>query len=207
MKQKNPRTRKRLPASERKELILDAAMRTFVEFGYHGAIMDTIAERASVTKPILYRHFPSKLDLLLSIVDRADKQLRNNMIDTTAKIGNLYEIIEREVKAHFDFVEKYDMGYRLIYESDLHVDKEVSERIKKTRLDIIDNVAESIRLNTNPAELSIQDAEIIGLMLVSIVESVAMSWINTRDKPREQYERNLIKGIFRILAKLPPRRV
>ena len=46
---------KRLPALQRREVILDAAMRAFVEFGYHGAHMDVIAERSGVTKPILFK--------------------------------------------------------------------------------------------------------------------------------------------------------
>ena len=41
----------------------------FVAQGYHAAAMDDIAERAGVSKPVLYQHFPGKLDLYLALLD------------------------------------------------------------------------------------------------------------------------------------------
>ncbi len=37
--------------------------------GYHGAAMDDIADRAGVSKPVLYQHFPGKLELYLGLLD------------------------------------------------------------------------------------------------------------------------------------------
>ena len=37
--------------------------------GYHAAAMDDIADRAGVSKPVLYQHFPGKLDLYLALLD------------------------------------------------------------------------------------------------------------------------------------------
>jgi AcrR family transcriptional regulator len=204
MKEEEDKPRKRLPASERKELILDAALHTFVEYGYHGAIMDTIAERANVTKPILYRHFPSKMDLLLAIVERSGGELRKSMIDSSSTVDDLYERIRHDVKAHLDFVESSEMGYRLVIEGEFHVSKEISEIIVGTRNAIIDNVAASIINNVDPALVPPEKAEAIAVMIVGMVEFTAIHWINSQDKPRELYEENLVRGIFGILAGLPP---
>lgn len=197
-------SKKRLPASQRKELILDAALRTFVESGYHGATMDTIAERANVTKPILYRHFPSKLDLLLAIVERAGDELRSSMIEPNSPFVDLRERIRHDVKAHFDFVERREMGYRLIIESNLQVSEEISDRIAALRNDIKDIVAESIYNNVDPTQVSRDQAEVIAVMIVGMVESTAIHWINSGELPRELYEETLVRGIFGILAGLPP---
>ena len=43
----------------------------FVAQGYHAAAMDDIAERAGVSKPVLYQHFPGKLDLYLALLDQS----------------------------------------------------------------------------------------------------------------------------------------
>ena len=204
MKEEEAKPRKRLPASERKELILDAALRTFVEYGYHGAIMDTIAERADVTKPILYRHFSSKKELLLAIVERSGKELRNSMIEPDSPFIDLRERIHHDVKAHFNFVERREMGYRLIIEGNLHVSKEASDLIAGIRADIKDIVSESIYNNVDPDQVSREQAEVIAVMIVGMVESTAVHWINSGDMPREIYEDNLVQGIFGILAGLPP---
>src|SRR5437870_12378928 len=59
----------RLPRSARRKQLLAAAQEVFVAQGYHAAAMDDIAERAGVSKPVLYQHFPGKLDLYLALLD------------------------------------------------------------------------------------------------------------------------------------------
>ena len=62
--------RKRLPAAERRAVIIEAAGRLFGERGYDGATLDEIAAVSGVTKPILYRHFADKQDLYLALLRR-----------------------------------------------------------------------------------------------------------------------------------------
>ena len=55
--------------AERRAQLLDAALGVFVQNGYHAAAMDDIAGRAGVSKPVLYQHFPGKLELYLALID------------------------------------------------------------------------------------------------------------------------------------------
>ena len=55
--------------------LLGAAQEVFVAQGYHAAAMDDIAERAGVSKPVLYQHFPGKLDLYLALLDQHSDDL------------------------------------------------------------------------------------------------------------------------------------
>ena len=59
----------RLPRDERRAQLLVAALEVFTAAGYHSAAMDEIADRANVSKPVLYQHFPSKLELYLAVLD------------------------------------------------------------------------------------------------------------------------------------------
>ncbi|HVW34934.1 MAG TPA: helix-turn-helix domain-containing protein [Acidimicrobiia bacterium] len=52
--------RTRLKAEERRELIVDAARRVFLDAGFAGARTRRIAEEAGITEALLYRFFPSK---------------------------------------------------------------------------------------------------------------------------------------------------
>ena len=65
----------RLPRSARRAQLLEAAQEVFVEPGYHAAAMDEIADRAGVSKPVLYQHFPGKLDLYLALLDQHSGEL------------------------------------------------------------------------------------------------------------------------------------
>lgn len=52
-------TSQRMPRDQRRAQLLSAAREVFVSQGYHSAAMDEIAERAGVSKPVLYQHFPA----------------------------------------------------------------------------------------------------------------------------------------------------
>jgi AcrR family transcriptional regulator len=56
-------TRKRMPAAERREVIVSTATEVFSERGYDGASIDEIARRSGVSAPVVYDHFASKQDL------------------------------------------------------------------------------------------------------------------------------------------------
>jgi AcrR family transcriptional regulator len=197
--------KKRLPASERKKVILDAAQRTFVEFGYHGALMDTIAERAEVTKPILYRHFPSKLDLLMAILDRAGEELRDSLLRPDPEEMDWLTSTRYSIHAYFDFVVRSEKAFLLIYATDLNVDRKASERITQIREGIIKIVADMIASYTDPSIMPRQDIDVLAIMLVGMVETTVIHWMNNKDIPYEIYEDNLIRATASILARLPAR--
>jgi AcrR family transcriptional regulator len=61
--------RRRLPAAERRALILEAALRTFAQKGYGGAAMDEIAAGAGISKAVVYDHVASKRELYTQLLD------------------------------------------------------------------------------------------------------------------------------------------
>src|SRR5256885_13384504 len=76
----------RLPRNARRAQLLAAAQDIFAANGYHAAAMDDIANRAGVSKPVLYQHFPGKLELYLALLDtHADELVRRlgEAIDAT----------------------------------------------------------------------------------------------------------------------------
>ena len=67
---------RRLPAGERREAIVRAALKVFTSTSYAGATTAEIAREAGVTEPVLYRHFASKRDLWLACLDVAWDETR-----------------------------------------------------------------------------------------------------------------------------------
>lgn len=64
----------RLPAAKRREQLLDVAESLFAQQGYAGATTAQIAKAAGVTEPIIYRHFKSKRDLFVALIERTGKR-------------------------------------------------------------------------------------------------------------------------------------
>jgi len=61
----------RLPAAKRREQLLDSAATLFASRGYARATTSELAKAAGVTEPIIYRHFKSKRDLFIALIEQA----------------------------------------------------------------------------------------------------------------------------------------
>ena len=78
----------RLPAAERRQAIVAAALRVFVAGSYRGSTTAEIAREAGVSEPILYRHFASKRDLYLGCLEAAWVGLRDALDAELAELGD-----------------------------------------------------------------------------------------------------------------------
>jgi AcrR family transcriptional regulator len=81
-------SRARLPAAERRQAIVEAALRVFVAGSYSGATTSDIAREAGVSEPILYRHFDSKRELYLACLDSAWQSFRTAIDVKLAELGD-----------------------------------------------------------------------------------------------------------------------
>lgn len=62
--------RHRVPASERRDALIDAAIHEFAHGGLHGTPVDRIARRVGVAQPYVFSLFASKRELFLAAVER-----------------------------------------------------------------------------------------------------------------------------------------
>jgi AcrR family transcriptional regulator len=63
-------TRKRVPAAERRDALIEAAVHHFAHGGLHGTKVSAIATEVGVAQPYVFSLFPTKRDLFLAAVDR-----------------------------------------------------------------------------------------------------------------------------------------
>ena len=73
--------------------------------GYHAAAMDEIAERAGVSKPVLYQHFPGKLELYLALLDEHTAELGARVREALESTTDNHIRVDSCVAAYFDFVD------------------------------------------------------------------------------------------------------
>ncbi len=63
-------SRQRVPASERRDALIDAAVHEFAQTGFYGTPVDRIARRVGVAQPYVFSLFHSKRELFLAAVER-----------------------------------------------------------------------------------------------------------------------------------------
>ena len=67
----------RMPAGQRRELVLGEAMAAFAVHGYAGTSTEDVARRAGISQPYLFRLFPTKKALFLALVERCFRRVRD----------------------------------------------------------------------------------------------------------------------------------
>lgn len=77
--------RKRVPAEERREQVIEAAMDVVSRAGIHGASTAEIAQRAGISHAYLFRLFPTKDELMIAVTGAAGQRMHQEMI----KVGEL----------------------------------------------------------------------------------------------------------------------
>ena len=79
-------TKQRMPAAERRELVLDAAVAEFAVHGLAGTSTEDVARRAGISQPYLFRLFPTKKALFLALVDQCYRRVADTF---TSAAGDL----------------------------------------------------------------------------------------------------------------------
>ncbi len=191
----------RLPRSARRAQLLEAAQAAFVESGYHAAAMDDIADRAGVSKPVLYQHFPGKLELYLALLDKHSEALEQLVRDALASTQDNKERVYAAISAYFDFVSRDGAAFRLIFESDLTNESAVRNRLDAVGLVCAEAVAEVIAEDTG---LSRAESMLLASGLGGLAPVVARSWLHSdRSVPRDQAVQLLTSLAWRGIAGFP----
>jgi AcrR family transcriptional regulator len=169
----SPVRQPRLPREERRRQLLDAAQRVFVEHGYHDTSMDDIAVAAAVSKPVLYQHFPGKHELFLDLMDTQLARLQDALAGALASTTDNKERVRATIRANFQFMDRPDRAYRLIFDSGLNNDPEVAERIEAMDHRFATDIAEIIATDTR---LSHEEALLLGHGLAGLVQTASRHW-------------------------------
>jgi AcrR family transcriptional regulator len=175
----SPRRGNRLPRDERRSQLLIAASEIFVDRGYHAAGMDEIAERAGVSKPVLYQHFSSKLELYLAVLHRHVDNLVSGVRQALRATTDNEQRLRSAVQAFFDFIEHDSQGYKLIFENDNVTEPQVAAQVRVATESCIDAVFDLISADSG---LDPHRARMVAVGLVGISVDCARYWLDT-DRP------------------------
>ena len=89
--------------AQRRAQIISIATGQFAQEGYHATSMDAIAASIGVSKPVLYQHFESKLDLFLTVLDEAIDNLNRMLATLLDSVHDRRERVYSTIKSFFMF--------------------------------------------------------------------------------------------------------
>lgn len=97
-------------------------MRLFAERGYGGATTAELAKAAGVTEPIIYRHFSSKKDLFVAVIDQASEMITHTWERQLRTASNPAQRLRRLIGANPMVSDRGRGIYRVIVQAMTEID-------------------------------------------------------------------------------------
>ena len=174
----------RLPADQRRLQLLEVARARFSAQGFHSTSMDEIAEAAGVTKPVLYQHFPGKLELYVAVLQSYVDSLISGVRQALRSTTDNKQRVRAAVQAFFDFVDNDSQGFRLVFESDIMGEPQVQTRVEQATEACVDAVFDLV---SHDSGLDPYRARILAVGLVGASQFTARYWLEAaRPIPKEE---------------------
>lgn len=145
----------------------------FAQEGYHRASMEAMARAAGVTKPVLYQHFPSKLDLLRAVATEATLELERVVTAAMNSGAVSKQPYTDAVRALYDFAEQRPNQFLLVYETELPQDEHVQRAVLEGTARV---VAHGIPLIQAQTQLDAQEASLLAWSLIGMSTFAVRHW-------------------------------
>ncbi len=152
----------------------------FAEKGYEGASVEEIAERAKISKPIIYEHFGGKEGLYAVVVDREMEYVIGQIADAIGS-GTPRQRIEGAALAFMRYVQDRPDGFAV-----LKRDSPSSNGLANLLAEVADRVGDVLRSEFKNAGYDPRAAPLYAQALIGMVTFVGQWWEeNPRMSPEE----------------------
>jgi AcrR family transcriptional regulator len=88
----------RLPRARRREDLLDAAVELIISDGVEAVSMESVADRAGVSRPLVYKHFANRTDMLVDLYRREARLMQTDLtaaVRAEATLEGMYRALVR----------------------------------------------------------------------------------------------------------------
>ncbi|MET9243781.1 TetR family transcriptional regulator [Nonomuraea sp. NPDC003709] len=196
-----PRSRRRMSGSERREQLISISRTLFAEKGFDGTSIEEIAATAQVSKPVVYEHFGGKEGVYAVVVDREMQKLLIMITEALAASHSLIKL-ERAALALLQYIEESSEGFRILVR-DSHAASGTgtfASLISEIASQVEDVLADEFAARGYDPKLAPMYAQ----MLVGMVALTGQWWLDVRKPGREEVAAHLVNLAWNGLTGLNP---
>ena len=184
-----------MSAPQRREGILDAALEEFSMNGYHETSLEGVADRAGISKALIYEHFSSKRELHEALLSRYDREVLDRVIAAIASPNPVEQRLYATADAFLSFVEENREPWRLIVRNPGVTG--VDETVGQNQRDMAQAIASVLQADAPPEMMESPDdgrfeIEMVAQQMLGAWRGVAIWWDDHRDVPRERLVRSIM---------------
>lgn len=190
-------SRKRVPATERRRLLIEAAGKVFAERGYQASGVEVIARNAGVTVPVLYDHFRSKAGLYIELVELHYRSLRSIWFRHADSGQQLGTWLGTAVDDWFAYVESHPFARTALFHESTG-DQAISAAHRLIQDSSRAEVTALLRQQADAAGVDLGDdiaVELAWETLRATLQGLAVWWHERPDVPRSRVVEAAINAI------------
>jgi AcrR family transcriptional regulator len=178
-------TRRRLPRAQREAEMIDAALALFTEHGFDGTSMDDIAERAGITKPLLYTYFESKEGLYLACIEHAARPMIEAVAAVAADSEPQIQLWEG-LRATLDWIDRNRQVWSTFFLNAVArggrpaaLVAEMQDELTRTLAALFESSA------TARGIVAVEEVHLQAICLSGATQALARWWLDHPDVPRD----------------------
>lgn len=191
-----------MPANARRAQLVDVGRVVFAKRGYEATSVEELAERAKVSKPIVYEHFGGKEGLYAVIVDREMEYVVRRISEAITS-GTPRERVEQAALAFLTYVRDHPDGFAILAQ-----DKPLnspSAGMQSLLNEVAERVGDVFAAAFKSAGYDPKAAPIYAHALIGMVTFVGRWWTETRKPSIEEVANHLSALAWMGLRHLPKR--
>ncbi|MFY9589109.1 MAG: TetR/AcrR family transcriptional regulator [Actinomycetota bacterium] len=197
-----------LGPERRRPLVLEAALEIFAGGGFADASMQAIADRAGVSKAVLYDCFPGgKQEIYYALLERSEHTFMEHMLGVLQRTENLPvdESLRIGLRAFLDYAEIHPHSFRVIFGDAGTRDPEVALRASRAREQVVAAIRERTRdimqANDRPPSAT---SDVYPRTIVAVGEEIARWILRDPNAPREAIVDAVVNWFMRGFDELIP---
>jgi AcrR family transcriptional regulator len=158
--------------AERREQLLDAALKVVLEQGYARVSIEAIARMAGVTRPVIYDHFPNLGSLIQALIAREERYALTQLAEVVPELrpqdGDFATLLRIGVPHFFESVADRPSTWRLILLPLDGTPDIVRTHVEANRAVVLERIQDVVRTGIAAGELKRElDVEVTARAIMS----------------------------------------
>ena len=189
-----------MSAADRREQLLVVGRGAFAEKGYDAVSVEELAQRAGVTKPIVYEHFGGKEGIYAVILDREVSVLLERMAEAL-QVSGARARVEASADAFLGYIEERPDGFRVLLRDTSKV-----EGARTTWTTVLGDVADKVDLllakELDSRGFDRAHAPLYSRGVIGLIANIGQWWLETGSPSREVVAAHIANLVFNGLERL-----
>ncbi|HLS77321.1 MAG TPA: TetR/AcrR family transcriptional regulator [Nocardia sp.] len=190
-----------MTGTQRRQQLIEIGRSLFAERGYDATSVEEIAQRAQVSKPVVYEHFGGKEGLYAVVVDREMSMLLE-MITSSLTRNRSRVRLEQVALALLTYIEERTDGFRILVRDQAGTATGEESRYSSLLNEAVNEVAHILAGDFGRRDLDPDLATLYAQALVGMVSTAATWWLDVREPSKEVVAAHLVNLCWNGLSHL-----